>query len=216
MKGRVKMFNEQRGFGFILGDDANDYFVHISDVKSVDILTRGTLVEFEPTLTERGRVAKSVAISKVSKSCPAFIEFGNTRIKLNNIKNYGISSIPVYYANVFVGVEQEKKWRGLLKEKTVTVTTEWIKTGKTIRLSDVSLADAQAVLGNKQYVIKNGEITIVDASVNAFLRSDELIICKDVDYLYVTTFQRDNYRFLADLVNFDVHKKCQEIDKYLL
>ncbi len=28
MKGTVKFYNEQKAFGFIIGDDEKDYFVH--------------------------------------------------------------------------------------------------------------------------------------------------------------------------------------------
>ena len=33
MKGTVKWFNTQKGYGFIVGDDGTDYFVHYSNIK---------------------------------------------------------------------------------------------------------------------------------------------------------------------------------------
>ena len=109
MKGRVKMFNEEKGYGFILGDDANDYFVHITEVKSVEALTRGTIVEFDPTESDKGKVAKAVVIKESSAQRPTFVDFGSARIKLSNVKNYGISSTTVYYAPVFKYVERTEK-----------------------------------------------------------------------------------------------------------
>ena len=56
-----------------------------------------------------------------------------------------------------------------------------------------------------------------------FLKSEEVLLdiveaaeCKNVEYLYVTTFQNDNYRFFADVVDFDIHKKCRELDAYAI
>lgn len=34
MKGKIKFFNTKRGYGFITGEDGNDYFLHISAIES--------------------------------------------------------------------------------------------------------------------------------------------------------------------------------------
>jgi CspA family cold shock protein len=49
MRGTVKFWNEQRGFGFITPDDGgSDVFVHISAIDDgLDGLTEGQHVEFE-------------------------------------------------------------------------------------------------------------------------------------------------------------------------
>lgn len=90
MNGQVRMFNEERGFGFIYGDNGVDYFFHISSVKNVEPITRGTLVEFTPTTNAKGNAAKNVTVIQGQTMRPLFIKLGDTRIKLSNIKDYGI------------------------------------------------------------------------------------------------------------------------------
>lgn len=48
MKGTVKWFNAQKGFGFISGDDGKDYFVHQSNIKIEGFrkLDEGDIVDF--------------------------------------------------------------------------------------------------------------------------------------------------------------------------
>lgn len=63
MKGKVKWFNEKRGFGFITPDDGSkDLFVHFSAIESKGFkaLAEGDEVEFEVEETSRGPQAKSV------------------------------------------------------------------------------------------------------------------------------------------------------------
>ncbi|MCL5419924.1 MAG: cold shock domain-containing protein [Candidatus Marsarchaeota archaeon] len=60
MKGKIKMFNAQRGFGFITGDDGKDVYVHSSAVEGGAALAVGDSVEFEVEQGERGPRAKSV------------------------------------------------------------------------------------------------------------------------------------------------------------
>ncbi|MCL4380829.1 MAG: cold shock domain-containing protein [Candidatus Marsarchaeota archaeon] len=60
MKGKVKMFNSARGFGFITGEDGKDVYVHMSAVSGGAELAEGDSVEFEVEPGERGPRAKNV------------------------------------------------------------------------------------------------------------------------------------------------------------
>jgi len=60
MKGKVKMFNTERGFGFITGDDGKDVYVHTSSIEGGAPLAVGTEVEYEVESGERGLRAKGV------------------------------------------------------------------------------------------------------------------------------------------------------------
>jgi CspA family cold shock protein len=63
MRGKVKWFNEQKGFGFITpSDGSKDHFVHFSSIegKGFKTLAEGDSVEFESEEGARGPQAKAV------------------------------------------------------------------------------------------------------------------------------------------------------------
>ena len=62
MKGKVKFFNEGKGFGFIAADDDKEYFVHISGIKEGVQLTDDASVVFDIEDGERGPKAVNVEL----------------------------------------------------------------------------------------------------------------------------------------------------------
>ena len=219
MKGRVKNFNEVRGFGFIRGEDGKEYFVHITDVMAEQSLYRGRIVEFDPDINEKGNVARAVYVHESDNRRPVFIEFGSVRIKLSNIKNYGISSIPTHYAKVFEKRQYEVNKYTLFGERSVK---KWglVDTGERIRL-DESSGDLSRMVNSRIYSYRrclkvNGNIIRVNPSFAETWEYNDAIERRDIEYLYVTTYQNENYRFVEDEVEFDIHKKCEELDEYML
>ena len=65
MKGTVKWFNSEKGFGFIVGEDGNDVFVHFSAIQTegYKTLEEGQSVEFEIEQSPRGPQAVNVVPS---------------------------------------------------------------------------------------------------------------------------------------------------------
>jgi len=57
LKGTVKWFNNEKGFGFLIGENGKDFFVHYKKIlmDGFKTLQAGQLVEFEPGTDERGR-----------------------------------------------------------------------------------------------------------------------------------------------------------------
>jgi len=60
MKGKVKFFDEMKGFGFIAGDDGKEYFVHQTALKEGVTLHENDLVTFDVVEGDRGPKATNV------------------------------------------------------------------------------------------------------------------------------------------------------------
>ena len=60
--GTVKWFNQQKGFGFITGDDGKDVFVHFSAIsgEGFKTLDEGQVVSYEVVDGPRGPQASNV------------------------------------------------------------------------------------------------------------------------------------------------------------
>lgn len=62
MNGKVKWFNAEKGFGFIVSDDGKDIFVHFSAIVSdgYKTLAEGEEVTFDVEQGPKGPMAKNV------------------------------------------------------------------------------------------------------------------------------------------------------------
>jgi CspA family cold shock protein len=83
MDGKVKRFNELRGYGFITGEDGEDYFFHYSMIISDGFKTLNVddQVAFTPKITFKGLQAIDV------KLCNDML---STQLKLKNQPSYYI------------------------------------------------------------------------------------------------------------------------------
>ncbi|MBS3140265.1 cold-shock protein [Candidatus Woesearchaeota archaeon] len=62
MNGTVKFYNRKKGFGFISGEDGNDYFVHFTALPRGLSLRDNDKVSFDPAEGDRGLKAENVQL----------------------------------------------------------------------------------------------------------------------------------------------------------
>jgi len=62
MKGKVKWFNAEKGFGFITADNGKDVFAHFSQIQKdgYKSLQEGEAVEFDITQGQKGPQASNI------------------------------------------------------------------------------------------------------------------------------------------------------------
>lgn len=226
MTGKVKMYNKGKGYGFITGQDGEDYFFHVSEVSSAEVLFRDINVTFRPGENSRGKIAYNISIMQ-GENRPAFISLGNVRIKLSNIKNYGISICNSYYYKVYEFdselakriAEESSKKRGLFRAMSNFFSDrpyEW--RGKKIYIASFS----------KEVALKRAGIDPYDAhdySPRSYRQEPDGTLERDYfddflevkeKYLYISTYQDDNFQFPEGAVDFNIFDKCKEIDSYML
>jgi CspA family cold shock protein len=65
-QGKIKMFNEDKGFGFIKPDDGgNDVFFHVSALREGDDVTVGKAVVFEMGTDPKSGKPKAASVDLV-------------------------------------------------------------------------------------------------------------------------------------------------------
>ena len=140
----------------------------------------------------------------------------DTRVRLSNIKNYGISSGKKFRQKLYtrkevlnpVGVVASffsLLEGGYCSDETVEYEYEW--TGKWNE--GMSKEEIDELGGGTLVLLDKGEIGVT----RKVLASDSCIQEYQEKYLYITTFQNDNFVFWESEVSFDINEKCKEIDE---
>ena len=64
--GKIKMFNEDKGFGFIKPDDGGvDVFFHVSALRDGDEISQGKAVNFEMGVDKKSGKPQAVSVDLV-------------------------------------------------------------------------------------------------------------------------------------------------------
>ena len=66
MKGKVRWFNRKKRYGFIEGEDGEEYFVHESKLTPGLTILDNDQVSFKPITTDRGKQAENVTLVEAS------------------------------------------------------------------------------------------------------------------------------------------------------
>lgn len=63
-KGKLKWFNDRKGFGFLINNNGEDVFVHYSQIKKdgFKTLKEDNIIEYDEIVTDKGLQAQNVTI----------------------------------------------------------------------------------------------------------------------------------------------------------
>ena len=63
-KGKLKWFNDRKGFGFLINDNGEDVFVHYSQIRKdgFKTLKEDDIIEYDEIVTDKGLQAQNVTI----------------------------------------------------------------------------------------------------------------------------------------------------------
>jgi CspA family cold shock protein len=61
LMGTIKKWDQGTGWGFIEGDDGEDYFINVANVRKGQHMRLGVRVKFDYTQTQRGVEAENVS-----------------------------------------------------------------------------------------------------------------------------------------------------------
>ena len=237
MRGRIKRFIEDKGYGFITGEDGADYFFHISQVKDMVEIKNWMIVNFDIIDGKKGKNAVNIRVSEQNNTS-RFITLGDLNIRLNNIKEYSIGTYFIEYGKIFTKTIIKKERKGFLGIKRIESipiykpTSEWSRFECSLdqkayidreynEYHGKSIADMSGNFDIRciRYRDKNGDISMNNIENWKNVKIDmslpvigNLYKFEEKKYLKITTFQRDLYRFGETEVNFDVVEKYNEIN----
>lgn len=149
-----------------------------------------------------------------------FLRIGDTRIKVGNIKDYGIEYETILYEKVYKKTKKtySKTMDAVLRlagfgkpiqnpESDYDLTWD----GGKVRIDEIRYLELSSELRKtyKMVLDDNG----VAKEMIGFTATIKDVIEKECKYLYLTTYQNDTYEFYEMDVDFDLEEKCKEIDE---
>lgn len=62
MTGKLKWFDNNKGYGFIMGDDGNDYFIHITKIENGEY-SYDDIITFDTVESRKGKEAVNAKLA---------------------------------------------------------------------------------------------------------------------------------------------------------
>lgn len=208
MQGKIKMFNQTKAFGFIIGEDNNDYFFHATSIQSDDYPAIGMTVEFVPSENTKGLVAKEVKISgSIKTNRPVFFCCGKDRIRLSNIKDYRISMVKCAYISVFDAVT---------RQECCKLPVYWDH-GHNDGAEFFDEVNNKNIVNDYGMILRTSDGRITFQEEGEDMR--EYRIWKSTECLVITTYQGDTFEYFGEIESRsgnDIYEKLKELDSYFI
>lgn len=222
MNGIIKMYNHQKGYGFIYTSNDEIYF-HISDINNKMLQPEiGMQVIFEIKEGKKGNQAHHIELIPIN-SHSIFVKFDDIRIKASNIKNYGIidesDAILKRYKSLWDSWVNAQEYEADINSAL----------GKK-KLYDKEILDSKAIgilaappsaVFEANYIKKcesaKSNVQYFYNKLQELENSQDYLVAqrKDLKCLYVTTYQNDNFKFYQHQSAFNIFEKLAELDRIL-
>lgn len=204
MNGQIVRYFNNKGYGFIKDEEGKTRFFHASEIDSEDFHI-GSKVSFTAKDNEKGLICNNISILENNHNEEKFITLGYTTIKINNIKNFGL-----HYEKK---KKIEKQIRSILKlnkpnkrEKLFGDPPRYIHTGDFHFMSVAEYIQYTNEDNNPFILVKNNQGEIESIKINrndrhgTYYREGSQSVYENVEepYLYITTYQNDNFKFDKD------------------
>jgi len=98
VQGKIKWFSEEKGYGYIVGDDQKDYYFSIREVQGADLPRNGDVVTFEGGEGKKGPRATAVTIiaKSASRAQPSSNPRSDDRVTCPHCKKKMVPRIITY------------------------------------------------------------------------------------------------------------------------
>jgi|LSQX01.2.fsa_nt_gb cold shock CspA family protein len=96
MKGQVKFFHQEKGYGFVYGEDGRDYYFNVRDIQGVDLPNNKDEVVFEPKETAKSPRATKLKIVATSTNTTTDLHSGDQRERCHSCGKKMVPRIGFY------------------------------------------------------------------------------------------------------------------------
>jgi len=147
----------------------------------------------------------------MNSSSSKFLVFGDVRIKASNIKDYGISNESNNYLNYIEEINKD------IQKLQSRISDEKEDRNKNNGKFVGSFYSMQHYInyGDTSYVKEEYEKKVAKRDEYMNYLDYTYAMQGKLEYLYITTYQNDNYKFYSYESDFDIKEKLQEIDNVL-